>query len=190
MDAFLYRILRPLLKGFTNIVFHPKYIGLENIPIDRPVILAGNHLSNLDCLLLISSTKRSVHFLAKAELWKGLKKIIFANLGLIPVYRNGKDHQAIVEAENYLHNNCVIGIFPEGTTEKNRGLLPFKMGAVKMAFDTNCDIVAFAIVGNYRQGIKIIFDKPYKIKNKDLNIENELLQNKVRLIGEKYGKNK
>lgn len=195
-ESKLYRFSRPIIKIFTNIVFHPKYIGLENISSNQSLILAGTHTNNLDCLLLISSTKRSVHFLAKDELWKGAKKIIFANMGLIPVNRRQKDPNSIIQAEKYLKDNCVIGIFPEGTIEKNRELLPFKIGAVKMANDTNSDIIPFAIVGKYKlfqNGLTIIFDKPYKIKNNDLEYENKILKDKIKKlieIGEKYGKNK
>lgn len=195
-ESKLYRFSRPIIKIFTNFVFRPKYVGLENIPLDKRVILAGTHTNNFDCLLLISSTKRSVHFLAKDELWQGPKKIIFANMGLIPVNRREKDHNAIVQAERYLNDDCVIGIFPEGTIGKGKELLPFKIGAVKMASDTNSDIVPFAIVGKYRmfqKGLTIVFGKPYKIKSDHLTLENDILKDKVKElieIGENYGKNK
>ena len=195
-ESKLYRLVRPIIKIFTNLVFKPQYIGLENIKLDKGFILAGNHTNNFDCLLLISSTKRSVHFLAKDELWKGFKKIIFANMGLIPVNRRKKDHNAIVLALKYLKEDCVVGIFPEGTTEKGRGLLPFKIGSVKIASDASVPIVPFAIIGEYKpfkKGLVIIFDKPYKIKSNDLTKENEILKNKVKKlieIGEQYGKNK
>jgi len=181
-DSKLYRFLRPIINVFTKLIFRPNYIGIENIPSDEKVILAGTHTSVFDSILLISCTKRSIHFLAKDELWKGFKKIIFSNMGLIPVNRKIKDHSSLKLAEDYLNNECVIGIFPEGTTEKERGLLPFKIGAVKMASDTDSKIVPFAIIGKYRlfkRGLTIIFDKPYKVKNKDLEMENTILRNKV-----------
>ena len=84
-ESKLYKLLRPLIKIFTNIVYRPTYIGLENIPKNKRIIIAGNHTNNLDCILLMSSTKRCIHFLAKIELFKGFKKIIFSNMGLIPV---------------------------------------------------------------------------------------------------------
>ena len=52
------------------------------------VVLGGNHTSNLDCLLLISSTKRKIHFLAKDSLIKGKFGFIFKNMGIIPVNRS------------------------------------------------------------------------------------------------------
>ena len=195
-EAKLYRLIRPIIKLFTNLVFRPNYIGLENIKDDKGLVLAGTHTSNLDCLLLISSTKRSIHFLAKIELWKGIKKIIFANMGLIPVNRKEKNPEAIKKAEEYLKSKAIIGIFPEGTTEKGRGLLPFRIGAVKIASDTKSDIVPFAITGKYkffRKSLTIVFGEPYKIKGDDLEYENEILINKVEellKIGESYGKNK
>ena len=141
--------------------------------------MAGNHTSNFDCLLLISSTKRNIHFLAKKELWNGPKKIIFANMGLIPVDRKNKDHQALSSSIAYLENNLLIGIFPEGTTEKEGKMLDFKMGAVKMAKDTNSPIVPFIITGNYKlfsKNLRIEFLKPIMISG-DLNQENINLRN-------------
>ena len=69
-------------------------------------------------LLLISSTKRCVHFLAKIELFKGNKKIFFKNLGIIPVDRKRKNPEAIEKANEYLKENKIIGIFPESTINK------------------------------------------------------------------------
>ena len=189
-DSKLYRFARPIVKIFTNTFLRPKYEGLSNIPSDKSVILAGTHTNILDCLVLMSSTKRSIHFLAKDELWHGPKKIIFANMGLIPVNRKTKDHNAIVQAEKYLNNNSVIGIFPEGTTEKGRGLLPFKKGAVKMAKDTNTNIVPFIITGKYRlfsNNLKITFGEPIKISNSDLDIENDKLRTIIQdMLGEEW----
>lgn len=181
-ESMFYRFLRPIVKILTNIIFQPKYEGKENIPDTGSIILAGNHTSILDPILLISSTKRSIHFLAKDELWKFPKSIIFANLGLIPVNRRQKDKTALKSAVNYLNEGSVIGIFPEGTTEKGRGLLSFKIGTVKMAYDTDAKIVPFAIVGQYGlfKRIKIKYGAPIVINNSDLTKENEKLRNIIK----------
>lgn len=179
-ESVFYRVIRPFIWLFVHIFIRPKYTGLENIPKEGRIILAGNHISILDPLVLISSTKRSIHFLAKDELWKGFKKIIFSNLGLIPVNRRKKDAFALKKAEEYLENNMVIGIFPEGTTEKGRGVIPFKIGAVKMAYDTDSKVIPFAIVGRYGifKRIKIVFLKPIKI-NKNLQESSDYLRNLI-----------
>ena len=103
-------------------------------------------------------------------------------MGLIPVDRSKKSHNSLVRAEEYLKNECLIGIFPEGTTEKGRGLLPFKIGAVKMAKDTNTKIVPFCITGKYRlfsKSLKIEFHKAITIKG-DLDKENDKLRNIIK----------
>jgi 1-acyl-sn-glycerol-3-phosphate acyltransferase len=180
-DTFLYKLLRPIIKVFVKVVYRPTYIGLENIPRDGAVILAGNHTSILDSILLVSCTKRNIHFLAKKELWQGPKKILFANMGLIPVDRSIHDHASLDTAISYLKNGYVIGIFPEGTTRKNAlNLRPFKIGAVKMASVTNTPIVPFVINGKYKifkKSIKIEFLKQIDIKSVNLTDENTRLYN-------------
>ena len=168
-DVMLYKLARPIITFFFKLLYRPKIVGVENIPKSGKVILAGNHTNNFDCVLLMSSTKRNIHFMAKIELTKGIKKIIFNNLGIIPVDRSKKDKSAVIEnAKKYLENNLVVGIFPEGTTEKGCGyLLPFKKGAVRLSYDTNTEIIPFKISGEYKlfsHDLKIIFDKPYRAK--------------------------
>lgn len=184
-DVMLYIIVRPIITFLFKILYRPKIIGIENIPKNKKIILAGNHTNNFDCLLLMSSTKRNIHFLAKVELTKGVKKIIFNNLGIIPVDRSKKDSNVLKIAEKYLSNNLVVGIFPEGTTEKGCGyLLPFKIGAVKLASDTNTEIIPFKISGDYKlfsKNLKIVFGKPYKAK-KDLEKSNKELYNIINSI--------
>ena len=180
--TFLYCFFRPIIWLIMKLVFHPKYYGLENIPKKGRIILAGTHTSNIDCFLLISTTKRPIHFLAKDELWKGFGKYIFGNMGLIPVNRRQKDHAALEMSEEYLKNECLIGIFPEGTTEKEyEVMLPFKIGAVKMAKDTNTSIVPFAIKGKYNifgKSVQIRYGKPITIKG-DLEEQNKRLESIV-----------
>ena len=185
-DVLLYKVLRPIITILFKFVYKPTIIGKENIKNKGRIILAGNHTNNLDCALLISSTKRNIHFLAKSELFRGIKKVLFSNMGLIPVNRNKKDHKSLEMAYKYLNNNKVIGIFPEGTIGK-KGILPFKMGAVKMAYETNSTIIPFAITGEYKMfsnNLKIEFGKPLEIKNSNLEKENEKLRNKiVKMVG-------
>lgn len=186
-DVLLYKILRPIITFLVILLYRPKIIGKENIKNKGRIILAGNHTHNFDSVLLISSTKRNIHFLAKSELFTGIKKILFSNMGLIPVNRKIKDHNVLENAYNFLKNDKVIGIFPEGTFGKGK-ILPFKIGAVKMAYETKSEIIPFSITGTYKlfsNDLKIVFGKPIKIKSSDLEKENENLRNiVVKMVGE------
>ena len=168
-DVVLYKVCRPIISFLVKLIFRPKIVGVDNIPKSGKIILAGNHTHNFDSVLLISCTKRNIHFLAKAELFKGFKKIIFSNFGLIPVNRKIKDKSVLINAKKYLNNDSVVGIFPEGTTEKGlKQLLPFKVGAVKLSYDCNTNIIPFKISGEYKiinNNLKIVFGKPFMAKS-------------------------
>lgn len=179
---FLYKITRPFLKLFINL-YRPTYINKEYIPKNTNYILAGNHTSYLDPILVASSTNDYVHFFAKDSLYKGIKKPIFKSFGIIPVNRKIKDKTALKQGIKYLKEGKIIGIFPEGTINKTDDLIMnFKYGAVKMSKDANTLLVPFAIKNRYKflkKSVKIIFDKPYFVKD-DLEIENNILMEKVK----------
>lgn len=182
-NPILYRVTRPIIKLLFHILYRPTYIGLENIPKDKPCILAGNHTNYLDCLLLISATKRTIHFLAKAELIKGPKKIIFKNMGIIPVNRKEHNKDALEKARQILNENKIIGIFPEGTINRTKdAIIPFKIGAVKMAKDTGSLLIPFTIKGKYhlfRKNITLEIYSPYLVTN-NLDNENKKLMQKIK----------
>ncbi len=176
-DPLLYKIVRPIGSGLFKILYRPKIIGKEKIPKTGRIVLAGNHKNNLDCMMVIASTKRCVHFLAKIELFKGPLGWFFKAMGLIPVKRKMKDGKALPESIKYLENEKLIGIFPEATFNRGEGvILPFKIGAVKMAHDTNTKIVPFVIKGDYklfRKRVRIVFFDPFEVKSDNLDKENE-----------------
>lgn len=181
MSLILYWIVKIFGTPIFYLLFRPKYINKKNIPKNVPVVLAGNHKSNFDCASLVCSTNRVVHFLAKKELLDTKMKWFFKGMGIIPVDRKNKNPQALQEAIKNLNENKVIGIFPEGTTNKtNDIIMPFKYGAVKMASETNAYIVPFSITGEYKffGRLKITFGEAYKIGT-DLEQENKILMNKV-----------
>lgn len=183
MNNFIYSINRILGKILIKIFYRVKIVNKNNIPKNGPFILAGNHKSNYDCVMLMSSTNKKIRFLAKKELLESKIGFFFRLMGIIPVDRSRKNKEALNEAYNVLNNKGVIGIFPEGTFNKTEYIVkPFKFGAVKMAMETNAKIIPFAIIGEYklfRKGVKIVFGKPYKISSDDIKIENNILMNNV-----------
>lgn len=185
----IYRIARPIIKGFMKSFFRIEIEGETNIPNDGKCILAGNHTNNLDPLLLISSTTRTIRFLAKKELYKGIFKSIFLSAGTIPVDRSIKDKLAKEETIKALNKDSLLCIFPEGTINRTSEIiLPFKYGVVSFASKTNSPIVPFTIKGKYklfRKSVSIKFLKPYYLESNDLKKENQKLMNiiKVELEG-------
>lgn len=182
-NTIFYKIIRPILKGLFKVLFHPKIIGIDNLPKDENYVLAGNHTKWLDPIMLIAIIPKQVHFLAKDSLFKGITKPFLKGVGAIPVNRKIHDHQALESAIKALNEKDIIGIFPEGTInrEKKTPTLPFKIGAVKMANVTNTSIVPFVITGKYKlfsSKVTIEFLKPRKISD-DLEKENQMLKEEI-----------
>lgn len=190
-EPFFYKLIRPLLYLWFKTKYKPTIIGKENIPLKGRCVLAGNHTNNLDCMSLGYGTKRCVRYVAKIELTRGLKGIFFKWMGIVPVNRQIHDKSVIPTCTKLLEQDSLIGIFPEGTINRTKDIImPFKKGAVVMAFKTNSPIVPFAINGKYEKGkLKIIFDKPYYPKTEDAEKEIEILEDKVIALLKKIGDN-
>src|SRR5579863_3703731 len=86
-----------------------------NIPRHGAFILASNHISNLDPVVLGICSVRRLNFMAKVELFKGLLGFVLTRLGAFPVKRGESDFGAMREALKRLKIGRVILIFVEGT---------------------------------------------------------------------------
>ena len=177
----IYKVARPFLKALFYFLFQPRIKGKENIPKEGGAVIAGNHVFVFDPALIGCCTKRCLHFLAKAEIYNTkFISYLMNKAGMIPVHRQRKDHAALEAAEEYLENGALIGIFPESTIIKPKGvrILPFKMGAIKMAYDTKVPIVPVSINGKYIPifgRLQIVVHEPYYIESDDLEVEREKL---------------
>lgn len=195
-DTLFYKIIRPIVVMYIKICYKPTIIGIENIPKEGRILIAGNHTKWLDPLLLICAVKRQVHFLAKDELFHGKTKFILEGVGAIPVNRKIHDKSALENAYKFLEEDLCVGIFPEGTINRtNDIIMPFKIGAVKACNTTNAKLVPFIITGKYKlfkKNVQIEFLSPMTI-DKDLDKENnrfmEIVSNKL-IEGEKRNERK
>lgn len=180
---YIYKICKMIYSILLKVLFRPKVYGIENIPKEGSLIFAGNHKHAIDPIVVMSSTKRQVHYMAKEELFKGLHGIIFEKIGLIKIYRNKSNPLAVIEAEKILKDGGTIGIFPEGTRNKtNKELLKFRHGTVVIAKKTNSKIVPCAIKGNYklfRKGIILEYGNPIDVSKMETEEANNYLREEV-----------
>jgi 1-acyl-sn-glycerol-3-phosphate acyltransferase len=97
--------------------------GLETLPASGPLLIAGNHDSHWDPVMvgIAAVRRRQICALAKSELWKvrGLGPILHG-MGQIPIERGSGDRQALARAIEELRAGACIGIFPEGTRSLGR----------------------------------------------------------------------
>lgn len=99
--------------------------GLEHLPRSGPVLIAGNHDSQMDPVAIgVAARKhRQIRALAKSTLWdvKPLAPIL-NGMGQIPIERGKGDVGALDKAVEALRNGACIGVFPEGTRSLGREL--------------------------------------------------------------------
>ena len=119
------------------------------MPAVGPVILASNHRSNMDPVLVASATKRPVAFMAKAELFAGPLGWIMRWIGQFPVKRGGIDREALRRTDEVLARGSMLGLFPEGT----RGDGTFAAvhpGLAYIVVRQRCPVLPVAIFGTER----------------------------------------
>ena len=179
----LYKICKLIYSTILKVLYRPNVIGLENIPEAGAVIFAGNHRHAFDPVVVMTHTKRIVHYMAKESLFKGLHGILFKKLGLIKVYRTKNNPEAVQSAVELLKQGGTLGIFPEGTRNKTGDLLlRFKQGAVRIAKQSNSNIIPFAIKGEYKlfgNNLIIEFGKPVDVSEMEIDEANEYIRNEV-----------
>lgn len=179
----IYRFIRFWGKPLFMAVYRPVIIGAENIPKKGGAVIAGNHIHALDPVFIDICTGRVVRTLAKSELFDGAFGFVFRGIKAIPVKLSAaKNPAALLAAEEAVRDGSLVNISPEAKRNYTDFLLlPFKYGAVKIAQDTGCPIIPYAVSGNYKAFSKrmtVSFGKPF-YSSGDLREDNRRLYNEV-----------
>ena len=126
---------RAILSFIVRPFFFYKYdihiTGRENIPKSGPFIVAANHISLLDPLMISYALHFPVAYMAKSELFNTpVKRLFYRSVGTFALDRDAPDSASLKTALNVLHSPAkwALGIFPEGTRSLTGELLPFKKG--------------------------------------------------------------
>jgi len=125
-----------------------KVLHGERIPSQGPVVLSGNHLSNMDPIFLALVRWRPVYYMAKVELFSinALFSTLLRGVHAFPIRRGEADRSAIATAGRLLAEERIVGVFPEGTRsggELGEGL----GGAALVALRAGCPVVPVGIHG-------------------------------------------
>lgn len=150
----LYWLLRRALRLVVR-VYRPSIHGLDNVPEHGAVILACNHLSFIDSMVVPLVVPRRVAFLAKAEYFatKGVKgaliRRLFRTVGAVPVERGyGRAARASLDtAEAVLAKGEAFGIYPEGTRSRDGRLHRGHVGVARLTLATGAPVVPVALSG-------------------------------------------
>lgn len=154
----LYRVLRVLLLVVFRVLYRPAITGRHHIPDAGAVILASNHLSFVDSVVIPLAAPRHISFLTKSDYFsgKGFKGAVtrwfFTTIGQVPVQRD--DHRAsqasLDTALRVLADGEAFGIYPEGTRSRDGRLYRGRTGVGWLALTAPCPVVPVAVHGTDR----------------------------------------
>ncbi|MEI7885562.1 MAG: lysophospholipid acyltransferase family protein [Clostridia bacterium] len=177
----LYNIILSLVKIYYFTVRRLKIVGKENVPVTGALIVAANHVSVQDPLVVACALPRKISYMSKSELFKNpfVAKFLRALL-VFPVDRGKGDLVAMRAALKVLQLENCLGIFPEGTRNLERpikALLPIKAGTALLASMASAPVLPVAIQGTDSIFSKIIIrigTPLYLTHSGDLKLNKEL----------------
>jgi 1-acyl-sn-glycerol-3-phosphate acyltransferase len=208
---FLITITRPFLKVYFKIWRR----GSNNIPKRGRAIIACNHQSAIDSLIVPICCPRMIHYMGKSDYFEGgsikkeIQKWFLTKVGVFPVERRvpGQSaNSAIKTSIEVLKKGHLFGIYPEGTRSRDGKLHKGRTGVARIAWKTKSDIIPTAVFGTEKamevgktmpKGVKCgtIFGDPIKMtrwtgreENKELyrEITDTVMKEIEKLLGKEY----
>jgi 1-acyl-sn-glycerol-3-phosphate acyltransferase len=154
-QGMLYPVMHTVVPPLAKVIWRPTVEGLDHLPRSGPVIVASNHLSFADSLVIPIVAPRKVTFLAKAQYFDGtgfkgaVSRGFFGGLGMIPVDRD--DTRAALAsldiALEILSEGGAFGIYPEGTRSRDGRLYRGRTGVAHLALTSGAPVVPVGLSG-------------------------------------------
>ena len=143
-----YAKVRRVFSGLVRAIYRIEVVGADRLPATGPAVVASNHESFLDGIVLGAAIPRELRFVAKAELWRSrLLAWMLDGLGAIPLERGHSDYLAAARVLQALAAGQAVVIFPQGAVRSDRA---WKQGAAHAALMTGAPLVPVRLVGTAR----------------------------------------
>ena len=140
-----YAQVRCFFGSIVRAMYRLEVVGADRLPVTGPVVIAPNHDSVLDGIILGAAISRELRFLAKAELWRSrLLAWMLDGLGAIRIKRGHGDQLALARMRQALETGQTVAIFPQGAVCGER---VWHRGAARMALVTGAPLVPVRLIG-------------------------------------------
>ncbi len=165
-----YAQVRCFFGGLVRAMYRLEVIGADRLAVTGPMVIAPNHDSVLDGIILGAAISRELRFLGKAELWQSLLLgWVLNGLGAVGIKRGGGDHIALARMRQAIEAGQAVVIFPQGAICGDR---VWHRGAARLALVTGAPLVPVRLFGTARAlsrgrisfpQLRIIFGEPIKV---------------------------
>jgi len=162
------------------------------VPLNGPFIIGANHVHLVDPILLQLSFPRWINFMAKRELFRyPFLRVVIRWTQAVSIHRQGtiKDKKETVkQAKDILSRGLVLGMFPEGTRNRNAKLLPGKPGSAVIALQAGVPVLPVGIIGTEKlKGVSWLWKRPSILINigqpfKPPPVEGRLTRTQTKLL--------
>ena len=140
-------LLRTVFRAYYVFRYNLKITGNENIPIEGPVLLIGNHTSGIDWILLQMASPRSLRIAVNEDKSEhGFSRWILKFLGAIRINRRNPEPAMAEIRKALLHGEAVV-VFPEGELSKSCHIGRFSIDYSEAIRDTDVKLIPFYIQG-------------------------------------------
>ena len=170
----VYIVIRTVLGALFRVVWRPVIEGVEHVPAHGAIIVASNHLSFIDSIIIpLAVPHRRVTFLAKSEYFTGggllglPRRAFFRGMGAVPIDRGErKDSQAALDtALQVLARGWAFGVYPEGTRSRDGRLYRGRAGIGWLALEAGVPVVPVGLTGTDRvQPVGARFPRVHRVR--------------------------
>ena len=185
----IYRVAQTISYTYFRLFHGFRIQGLENIPKDKPFILACNHLSFFDPPAIGCKIPRNLHYFARDSLFFWPLGLLITSLNSIPVNRGQLDLGTLRKVLKVLKNGHPILVFPEGTRSEDGELQDPQKGLGLLVAKSSVGVIPARIYGSGKAfgkkhliprigrkiyiniGVEISFDDPKDVKSKKNYLE-------------------
>lgn len=194
----LYAFGKALVKTALTPLYRFEVIGAEKFPKEGGILLCSNHIHALDPPVVGMTAPRTVHFMAKEELFKlPVLGGILPKVNAFPVKRGMSDREAMRTALKVLKSGEVVGLFPEGTRSTDGVLKKGLSGAGFFALRGDADVMPCAIIGPYKtfRKVQVVYGEPIRMapfreRKASADEVTEVIMASIQDILNEYSKNK
>jgi 1-acyl-sn-glycerol-3-phosphate acyltransferase len=158
VESFAHHACFSLLRSYFAVAHRLTIVGREKLPPHGPFVLAANHCSHLDALILgVALTprhrERAFPIAAGDVFFQSNVTSTFSAIMLnaLPMWRKNCGPHALSDLRRKLHEErAIFIIFPEGGRSRSGSMMPFKHGLGMLVAETNVPVVPCGLVGTFR----------------------------------------